>query len=77
MKIQNITNIEKFFEKVKECKGAVELMTLEGDRINLKSQLCRYFMLAKIFSDGIIKEVEIVVHEPEDVDKLLNYMIKG
>ena len=39
MKVQNITNIDKFFEVVDSCKGKVELVTGEGDRLNLK--LCQ------------------------------------
>ena len=39
MKIQNITNIEKFFEVVDSGKGKVELVTGEGDRLKLKSKL--------------------------------------
>ena len=39
MKVQNITNIDKFFEIVDSCKGKVELVTGEGDRLNLKSKL--------------------------------------
>ena len=39
MKIQNITNIEKFFKVVDSCKGKVELVTGEGDILNLKSKL--------------------------------------
>lgn len=31
MKIQNITNIEKFFKVVDSCKGKVELVTGEGE----------------------------------------------
>ena len=75
MKVQNITDIDKFFEAIDSCEGEVELLTIEGDRLNLKSQLCKYLAFAKIFSDGEIKEVEIIVHEPKDVDKLVKYMI--
>lgn len=39
MKIQNIDNVEKFFKVVDSCKGKVELVTGEGDRLNLKSKL--------------------------------------
>ena len=39
MKVQNITNIEKFFKVVDSCSGKVELVTGEGDRLNLKSKL--------------------------------------
>ena len=69
--------IDKFFEVVDSCKGRVELITGEGDRLNLKSKLCQYVSLANIFSNGEIPELEIIASEKEDVDKLLNFMING
>ena len=75
MKVENITDIDKFFKVVDECKGKVELVTGEGDRLNLKSKLSQYVSMANIFSDGVIKELELVAYEPEDIDKLVNYMI--
>ena len=75
MKIENIKDIDKFFKVVDECKGKVELVTGEGDRLNLKSKLSQFLSLANIFSDGVIKELELVAYEPEDIDKLVNYMI--
>ena len=77
MKIENITNIEKFFEVVDSCDGKVELVTGEGDRLNLKSKLCQYVSLANIFSNGEIPELEIIAYEKEDIDKLLSFMING
>ena len=77
MKVQNITDINKFFEVIDSCKGKVELVTGEGDRLNLKSKLCQYVSLANIFSNGEIPEMEILAYEKEDVDKLLNFMING
>lgn len=75
MKIQNITNIEKFFQVVDSCSGKVELVTGEGDRLNLKSKLCQYVSMANIFSNGEIPELEIVAHEKEDIDKLISFML--
>ena len=75
MKVQNITDINKFFEVVDSCKGKVELVTGEGDRLNLKSKLCQYVSLANIFSNGEIPELEVLAYEKEDVDKLINLMI--
>ena len=49
MKIENVTNIPEFFEVVDSCKGRVELLTGEGDRLNLKSKLCQYLSIAQIF----------------------------
>lgn len=77
MKVQNISNIEGFFDVIDKCKGKVELVTGEGDRLNLKSNLCKYVSIAKLFSDGTVKEMEIVASEPDDLNLLLNYMISG
>ena len=52
MKVQNITDIEGFFKVVDSCEGKVELVTGEGDRLNLKSKLSQYVSMANIFSNG-------------------------
>ena len=77
MKIENIKDVDKFFEVVDSCKGRVELVTGEGDRLNLKSKLCQYVSLANIFSNGEIPELEVLAYEKEDVDRLLNFMLSG
>lgn len=77
MKIKNITDIDRFFEVVDMCEGRVELVTSEGDRLNLKSKICQYLSLANIFSDGTIEEIEIMVSDPDDLAKLIDYMIIG
>ena len=77
MKVSNIKDIQKFFDVVDSCTGRVELVTGEGDRLNLKSKLSQYVSMANIFSNGEIPELEIVAHEKEDIDKLVNFMIQG
>ena len=77
MKLYNIKDIDKFFKVVEGCKGKVELITGEGDRLNLKSRLCQYVALAEAFSNKNIPEMEIVCYEAEDVDKFLNLMAGG
>ncbi|MGI6069491.1 MAG: polya polymerase [Blautia sp.] len=77
MKVTNIKDPEKFFKVIDECKGRVELVTGEGDRLNLKSKLSQYVSLANIFSNGEIPELEIVAYEREDIDKLMTFMING
>lgn len=77
MKVQNITDIDKFFKVVDACKGKVELVTGEGDRLNLKSKLSQYVSMANIFSNGEIPELEVIAYEPEDTDKLINFMMHG
>ena len=75
MKVMGIKDIDKFFEVVDSCEGKVELVTGEGDRLNLKSKLAQYVSLANIYSNGEIPELEIVAYEKEDIDKLMDYMI--
>lgn len=78
MKIQNITDVEKFFKVIEQCKGTVELVSTEGDRINLKSKLSQYLSMATIFSNGsMINELELVAHDPDDVERLIKYMYQG
>ena len=78
MKITNISDVEKFFKVVDSCAGKVELVTGEGDRLNLKSKLCQYVSMASIFSNGdMIPELEIIAYEPEDTHKLISFMVNG
>ena len=77
MKVQNITDIDKFFKVIDSCQGRVELVTGEGDRLNLKSKLSQYVSMANIFSNGEIPELEILAYEKEDIDKLVSFMING
>ena len=76
MKITNIKDTEAFFEVIDSCKGKVELVTGEGDRLNLKSKLSQFVSLANIFkAEENIPELELIAYEPEDAKKLLEYMV--
>ena len=77
MKVSNVTDVNKLFEVIDSCKGKVELVTGEGDRLNLKSKLSQYVSLANIFTVGTIAELELVAYEPEDIQKLMEFMING
>ena len=55
MKIQNISDVNTFFKVIDSCKGTVELVSPEGDRINLKSKLSTYLSMANIFPMAISK----------------------
>ena len=77
MKIQNINDVESFFKIVDQCKGPVELVSPEGDRINLKSKLSQYLSMATMFSNGFIKELDIVAQDKDDIERLIKYMYHG
>ena len=77
MKITNIKDTEAFFKVIDSCEGKVELVTGEGDRLNLKSKLSQFVSLSSIFGsdDTIIPELELIAYEPEDSKRLLEFMI--
>lgn len=77
MKVTNITNVDGLFKVIDLCVGKVELVTNEGDRLNLKSKLSQYVALANVFSDGKIDELELIAYESEDVNRLINFMYNG
>jgi hypothetical protein len=74
MRITNIKNPSGFFEKVVQCSGSVELVTSEGDRLNLKSTLCQYLALTQMFDDAKL-QMELVLSEPGDIELLREYII--
>ena len=76
MKVQHITDIDGFVEVVRDCTGKVELVTGEGDRLNLKSKLCQYIALDRLFTDGKIEELEVIAAEPEDVTRIVDFLMK-
>ncbi len=66
-----------FFEVLDKCHGVVELISSEGDRINLKSKLSHYIALSKIFMDAQISDIEIIAHDPHDVNLLFQFLVNG
>ena len=74
MRIENISDVTEFFKIVDECKGRVELLTGEGDRLNLKSKLCQFLSIAQIFSRQDELHLELVASEEEDLKKIYEYL---
>ena len=78
MKVMNIQDPQEFLKVVDGCKGQVELVTADGDRLNLKSKLCQLVSLSTIFeSAATIPELEIIAHEAEDSRRIMDYLMRG
>ncbi len=75
MKIENVNNVEGLFNVLNSCTGRVELVSNEGDRINLKSKLSQMLMMSKMLDEAYIKELELIVHEPQDMKKVVDFMM--
>ena len=48
MKIENVNNVEGLFKLLNDLHGKVELVSPEGDRINLKSKLSQMLMMSQM-----------------------------
>ena len=77
MKIFKIEDVDGFLKVLDSCKGTVELVSKEGDRLNLKSKLSQYVGLSKLFSAAEIKDIEIIAHEPEDAQRIFHFLVNG
>lgn len=75
MRINSIKDVEGFMRMVDSCVGRVELVTAEGDRLNLKSKLSQYVSMEKLFKDSSMKELEVIASEPEDVNRIINFLM--
>ena len=74
----NVQDIAEFLKVIDSCEGKVELITDDGDRLNLKSKLCQLVSLSTIFSSAAkIPEMEIIAHELEDSKKIMDYLMRG
>lgn len=77
MKLYKINDIEGFMNAVDKCEGKVEIISSDGDVINLKSKLSQFFSLSKLFGTDPteIPELELHASNPEDVKLLMNYVM--
>lgn len=75
MKITNIKNVEDFFEQINKCNGNVFLNTKEGDKLNLKSKLTQYVSFSSLFSNSIIKDMELTFECIEDIKLMMHYLM--
>lgn len=76
MKFYNVKDLEGFFKAVDECEGKVELVTGNGDKLNLKSNLCKYIAFASIIKDSCVPEMEIVTDNPYDAVTLAQFIME-
>lgn len=76
MKINGIKNAQEFFKVVDSCTGRVELLTGEGDRLNLKPKLCQYISMTQLFSKSEELHLEVIASEEEDLQKICRYLMQ-
>lgn len=74
MKINAITDLEKFFDVIDRCEGKVELVTKEGDRYNLNSKLSQLVAATKVLSTEAVLEAELIASDSEEEKKIIAFL---
>lgn len=75
MKLKKGVSAAAFIHCVGECQGDVIYETMEGDRLNLKSQLSKYlFLVAVNHPDAISLNDGTILCDPEDFSVLEEYL---
>lgn len=75
MRIDPNAQIAHFLQTVISCKGEVIYQTTEGDRLNLKSQLCQYIFAAIATKPELLEQGEVVCSFQEDARKLQEFCL--
>lgn len=71
MKVTDIGNVNRFFDAVDKCEGKVELVTEQGDCLNLGSKISQFVATVKIVTDTNIRQGDIVSYNQDDEEKLM------
>ena len=67
----------EFIKALDNCKGNVYLVTEEGDRINMKSQLCRMIGIHHIIAGGTFSGGKLECENTEDASLLFRFNLYG
>lgn len=70
MRVTDITSVNTFMEIIDKCEGKVELVSEQGDRLNLSSKISQFAAIVKILTDGSIQQLEIISYSIRDAENL-------
>ena len=73
MKLNNITDVQKFIAAVNSCKNDVYLRSQEGDQFNLKSSLSQYIAIGRLLEESG-DSLELFAQTREDEALLLEML---
>lgn len=66
MKLRSNMDYPAFFRAVHHCEGQVYLVTLEGDRLNLKSTLSQFIFTTAVRSNLALTDAVLLLECPQD-----------
>lgn len=73
MKLNNITDVQKFTAAINACQNDVYLRSQEGDQFNLKSSLSQYIAIGRLLEESG-DSLELFAQTREDEALLLEML---
>ncbi len=74
IKVEKVNRVKELFEVIDSCSTNVQLITGEGDCLNMKSKLSQYLSMTRMFVDGDIPQMEFVVNDEKDAEKIMQFL---
>ena len=65
IKVEKVNQVNKLFEVIDSCTMNVELVTGEGDCLNMKSKLSQYLSMTRMFANGDVPQKLIAFLEED------------
>lgn len=77
MKLFNVTEIERLFETLDQCKGDVKLIAADGTTFNWKESSEKVKSFARALPLKKLDRVELRLENERDFDGVLRYMMQA
>ena len=79
MKLYNVHDIKGLEKTIDQCQGKVIMISDDGSALNLKSKLSQFIALSQVMGadEETIPEMELLLENPKDTVKLINYMLSA
>ena len=74
IKIEKVNQVHKLFEVIDGCNSNVQLVTGEGDCLNMKSKLSQYLSMTRMFANGDVPQMEFITDDEQDIKKLAEFL---
>lgn len=75
MKLNPYCDFADFLNIVQQCDGDVFFSTLDGDLLNLKSELCRYVFAVVVSKPDLLERGTLICKEAADVALLKPFLV--
>ena len=74
IRVERVNQVSKLFEVIDSCTMNVELVTGEGNCLNMKSKLSQYLSMTRMFSNGDVPQMELIAKNEQDAQKLIDFL---